>query len=65
MDNNNLTTSIIKGKLPVMKQEIHNDFTQGRFKVEFPPESSNDEIDLIQKQVFKLLERHSCKVVRL
>jgi hypothetical protein len=43
-----------------MKQQI----TQGSFKIEFPEEMTQEEIEWVQKQMFKFLERHSCKVVK-
>lgn len=65
MSKNHLTPSIVKGKLPVMKQDNNNEFTQGRYKVEFPDDISAEEIASIHKKVLHLLERHSCKVVQL
>ena len=41
------------------QQEI----TQGKFKVEFPEELSQEEINAIRIMVVKLLERNNCKVI--
>ena len=43
----------------------NNEFSQGRFKIEFPEEMDQDEIDMIRTMVFRLLERHSCRVILL
>ena len=43
----------------------NNNYTQGRFKIEFPEEMDQDEIDMIRTMVFRLLERHSCRVISL
>jgi len=43
-----------------MKDKI----TQGSFIIEFPDEMTQEEIEWVQKQMFKFLERHSCKVVK-
>lgn len=37
--------------------------TQGKFRVEFPEELSQEEIDAIRMMVVKLLERNNCKVI--
>ena len=37
--------------------------TQGKFKVEFPEDITQEEIDAIRMMVFKLLERNNCKVL--
>ena len=50
-------SSVISG---TMKQTI----TQGSFTIEFPSEMTQEEIKWVQKQMFKFLERHSCKVVK-
>jgi len=40
-------------------------YTQGRFRVEFPDEMTQEEIESIRVMVIKLLERHSCKVIKI
>ncbi len=37
--------------------------TQGKFRVEFPEDLSQEEIDAIRMMVVKLLERNNCKVI--
>jgi|TARA_R100000231_G_C5213616_1_gene131278 hypothetical protein len=37
--------------------------TQGKFRVEFPEDITQEEIDAIRMMVFKLLERNNCKVI--
>tara|TARA_Y100000004_G_scaffold70444_1_gene79210 strand:- start:245 stop:403 length:159 start_codon:yes stop_codon:yes gene_type:complete len=37
--------------------------TQGKFRVEFPEELTQEEIEAIRMMVFKLLERNNCKVI--
>ena len=37
--------------------------TQGKFRVEFPEGSSQEEINAIRMMVVKLLERNNCKVI--
>ena len=37
--------------------------TQGKFRVEFPEELTQEEIDAIRMMVVKLLERNNCKVI--
>jgi hypothetical protein len=39
--------------------------TQGKYKVEFPEEMSQEEINAIRIMVVKLLERNNCKVVEV
>ena len=39
------------------------EITQGKFRVEFPEELTQEEIDAIRMMVVKLLERNNCKVV--
>ena len=39
--------------------------TQGKYRVEFPEEMSQEEIDAIRIMVVKLLERNNCKVVEV
>jgi len=41
----------------------NNEFSQGRFKIEFPDDMTQEEIDMIRDMVLKLLERHSCRVI--
>ena len=45
-----------------MKNDI---YIQGRFRVEFPDEMTKEEIKSIREMVIKLLERHSCKVIKI
>ena len=37
--------------------------TQGKFRVEFPEELTQEEINAIRMMVVKLLERNNCKVI--
>ena len=37
--------------------------SQGKFRVEFPNDITQEEIDAIRIMVVKLLERNNCKVV--
>ena len=37
--------------------------TQGKFRVEFPKDFTQEEIDAIRMMVVKLLERNNCKVI--
>ena len=37
--------------------------TQGKFRVEFPEELTQEEIEAIRMMVLKLLERNNCKVI--
>lgn len=37
--------------------------TQGKFRVEFPEDLTQEEIDAIRMMVVKLLERNNCKVI--
>jgi len=37
--------------------------TQGKFRVEFPEDITQEEIDAIRMMVVKLLERNNCKVI--
>jgi len=39
--------------------------TQGKYRVEFPEEMSQEEINAIRIMVVKLLERNNCKVVEV
>ena len=39
------------------------EITQGKFRVEFQEELTQEEIDAIRMMVVKLLERNNCKVV--
>ena len=38
--------------------------TQGSFRIEFPEDMTQEEIDWIKDHLFRFLERHSCKVKR-
>ena len=37
--------------------------SQGKFRVEFPDEITQEEVNAIRVMVIKLLERNNCKVV--
>tara|TARA_R100001443_G_scaffold68514_2_gene77212 strand:- start:4382 stop:4522 length:141 start_codon:yes stop_codon:yes gene_type:complete len=37
--------------------------SQGKFRVEFPEELTQEEIDAIRIMVIKLLERNNCRVI--
>tara|TARA_R100001594_G_scaffold140980_1_gene186539 strand:+ start:2423 stop:2563 length:141 start_codon:yes stop_codon:yes gene_type:complete len=37
--------------------------SQGKFRVEFPEELTQEEIDAIRIMVVKLLERNNCRVI--
>jgi hypothetical protein len=39
--------------------------TQGKYKVEFPEDMTQEEINVIRIMVVKMLERHNCKVVEI
>ncbi len=39
--------------------------TQGKYKVEFPEDMTQEEINGIRIMVVKMLERHNCKVVEI
>jgi len=39
--------------------------TQGKYKVEFPEDMTQEEINAIRIMVVKMLERHICKVVEI
>jgi|TARA_R100000781_G_C4055358_1_gene119176 hypothetical protein len=39
--------------------------TQGKYRVEFPEEMTQEEINAIRIMVVKLLERNNCKVVEV
>ena len=39
------------------------EITQGKFRVEFPKELPQEEINAIRMMVVKLLERNNCKVI--
>ena len=39
--------------------------TQGKYKVEFPEDMTQEEINAIRIMVVKMLERHRCKVVEI
>ena len=39
--------------------------TQGKYKVEFPEDMTQEEINVIWIMVVKMLERHNCKVVEI
>ena len=39
--------------------------TQGKYKVEFPEDMTQEEINAIRIMVVKMLERHRCNVVEV
>ena len=39
--------------------------TQGKYRVEFPEEMTQEEINAIRIMVVKLIERNNCKVVEV
>ena len=39
--------------------------TQAKYKVEFPEDMTQEEINVIRIMVVKMLERHNCKVVEI
>jgi hypothetical protein len=43
----------------------NQEITQGSFRVEFPDDITQEEIDWIQNYIFRFLERHSCLLTRI
>jgi hypothetical protein len=46
-----------------MSNQKNEMITQGKFRIEFPEELTQEEIEAIRMMVFKLLERNNCRVI--